>query len=301
MRIRSVLPLAIVIALSSCNFGTPAPSEPEAPIVARNSFWALEHNDQSTATSVPVVVDDEAFSFFLSFTGENNVSCLSEATADTESFSASTAPITDWMMLDGILFAVESDGVEREVSFAIPELTANGDVLALSGDYVTRTDELKAIFNAETLKNGSLSDLMALDAELHIRALSDASTGEDLTSEDEGAHEVATENPAEGDEEPDLPVIVNGREPFSFTVKDGSVTLVLDPYAAGLGSSFIDSWQTVFLDTENVDASVLEGLSGALSFDPVSLNDDGFGAAVYLVLRDADNSVEYVGVSLRTV
>ena len=211
-----------------------------------------------------------------------------------EAFSGKTAytDIGEDMTLQGVLFGCFSDGTARDISFSVPSISAGGsDEAVLFGEPITRSDEIAAM-EAEN-ENGSQSAPSDEDVKLHHPGASDALTGQEMASEDKVESGVVWKP-------------VNGRDPESFSLRNGVLSMTTRAISAiDDADDAIGRWQTVYMPVSEGDSTGSPITSDwamytRFDFDPTALNDDPFGAAVWLVFGDAEGNTKAVGIALTT-
>ena len=295
--------LAVSVMMAGCNFGSPAPSEAEMPLTAQSAAWSLRSESLASAdgawteSPLSVYIDPSGTAGWdIAMEAENadGVWKTDITVNGLEAFSEKTAytDIGKGMTLQGVLFGCFSDGTARNVSFSVPSFCSDGsDEAVLLGEPITRSDEIGAM-EAEN-ENGPQGAPSDEDVKLHHQDASDALTGQEIASGDKVESGI--------DWKP-----VNGRDPESFSLRNGVLSMTTRAISAiDDADDVIGRWQTVYMPVSEGDST-----GGAITsdwamythfgFDPTALNDDPFGAAVWLVLADAEGNTKAAGFALTT-
>ena len=295
--------LAVSVMMAGCNFGSPAPSEAEMPLTARNAAWSLRSESVASAdgawteSPLSVYVDPSGtagWDIAMEAEKADGVWKTDASVNGLEAFSGKRAysGIGESMTLQGVLFGCFSDGTARDISFSVPSISAGGsDEAVLLGEPITRSDETEAM-EAEN-ENGPQNAPSDEDVKLHHPGASDALTGQEIASEDESENGVVWKP-------------VNGRDPESFSLRNGVLSMTTRAISAiDDADDAIGRWQTVYMPVSEGDSargSITSdwAMYTRFDFDPTVLNDDPFGAAVWLVFGDAEGNTKAVGIALST-
>lgn len=161
----------------------------------------------------------------------------------------------------------------------------------LLGEPITRSDEIGAM-EAEN-ENGPQSASSDEDVKLHHPGASDALTGQEIASEEKAESGI--------DWKP-----VNGRDPESFSLRNGVISMTTRAISAiDDADDAIGRWQTVYMpvsEGDSIGGSITSdwAMYTHFDFDPTALNDDLFGAAVWLVFADEAGNTKAAGIALTT-